>query len=195
MATSFTPKKNRVYELDGGKVGTLKFIGRTFFKPGMDWFGFELSEDFKGKNNGSVQGTTYFKCKSGQGIFVKRNKIIAETSHRKGKKKTKVHKAGSRETGRIEYKQPEYELQDTGSFLEERTASTGGSGKVSKKLGPREIGRNEDFETPEYEIQDTGNFLEERLAPSTSEAGETAVHKAGPVETGKIEYNPGSPGN
>jgi dynactin complex subunit len=39
-----------VYELDDGRVGECKFIGRTFFKAGVDWYGFELTGDQVGKN-------------------------------------------------------------------------------------------------------------------------------------------------
>lgn len=231
---NFTPKVNRAYQLEDGRIGILKFVGRTFFKPGVDWYGLELSEEYKGKNNGSVQGTSYFKCKQGQGVFVKRGKIVKETSARKGKKKTKIHKAGSREIGRNNYKAAEFEIQDTGGFLEEKTSSKKGKGKVqkklgpreigrieyeaaefetpedsgsfleertagatstkkaAKKLGPREIGRNEDYAAAEFETQDTGNFLEERVTHNANEAG-TAEHKAGPVETGRSDYNPGPP--
>lgn len=185
MAANFTPKVNRVYELQDGRVGVLKFVGRTFFKPGVDWYGFELNENFKGKNNGSCQGVSYFKCKVGQGVFVKRAKIVKEVSARKGKKKTKIHKAGSREIGRNDYKAAKYEIQDTGSFLEEKTSGSKSTAKAEKKLGPREIGRI-DYDAVELETpEDTGSFLEERVAGSTST--KKAAKKQGPREIGRNE--------
>ena len=36
-------KIGRAYELKDGRVGTLKFEGKTFFKPGVVWYGFEVN--------------------------------------------------------------------------------------------------------------------------------------------------------
>ena len=39
-----------------------------------------LKIHFIGKNNGSVKGVPYFKCKEKHGVFVRRDKIIHEPS-------------------------------------------------------------------------------------------------------------------
>jgi len=143
-AATFTPKIGRVYELDDGRIGTIKFIGRTFFKPGVDWYGFELTADFEGKNNGTVQGTSYFKCPAGKGTFVKRDKIVAMASSRSAGGPKAKHKAGSRETGRNKALGPKYEVtNDDENFLAEKNAAVAGEGSVEKKEGPRDIGRSD----------------------------------------------------
>lgn len=61
---------NRVMAL-GKYPGTIRFIGDTKFMSG-EWVGVELDEPF-GKNDGSVQGVSYFRCKPMTGIFVRRS--------------------------------------------------------------------------------------------------------------------------
>lgn len=55
--------------LADGRQAIVKFIGETHFAPG-EWIGLEL-EDGSGKNDGSVQGQSYFECEMGRGMFVK----------------------------------------------------------------------------------------------------------------------------
>lgn len=43
------------------------------FAPGK-WVGVELDEP-KGKNNGIVQGKTYFQCRDNHGLFVRQNQL------------------------------------------------------------------------------------------------------------------------
>ncbi|KAI8065742.1 hypothetical protein BC940DRAFT_368511 [Gongronella butleri] len=56
-------------------VGTLRYLGPTDFKPG-NWAGIELDERGHGKNNGTVQGITYFTCPDDTGIFVLASKLV-----------------------------------------------------------------------------------------------------------------------
>jgi dynactin 1 len=51
------------------RTATIRFLGQTSFAPG-DWVGIELDDD-SGKNDGSVQGTRYFDCQMGRGMFVR----------------------------------------------------------------------------------------------------------------------------
>jgi len=51
------------------KKATVRFVGSTRFAPG-DWVGLEL-DDRVGKNDGSIQGVTYFKCPPNHGVFVR----------------------------------------------------------------------------------------------------------------------------
>ena len=65
---------SRVEVIGKGITGTISFIGNTQFAEGK-WIGVTLDEP-KGKNNGSVQGTEYFKCKDNHGIFVRQTQVI-----------------------------------------------------------------------------------------------------------------------
>lgn len=59
-------------------VGVLRHLGPVQFKPGF-YAGLELTGDNvgKGKNDGSVQGTQYFACAPGSGIFCPASKVVA----------------------------------------------------------------------------------------------------------------------
>jgi hypothetical protein len=53
---------------------TIRYIGETKFYSGVTWYGVEL-QACTGKNNGSVHGERYFRCKMGHGLFVRREMI------------------------------------------------------------------------------------------------------------------------
>lgn len=55
------------------RIGTVAFIGETKFANG-EWIGVILSAPI-GKNDGSVSGISYFKCKPMHGIFSKRHNV------------------------------------------------------------------------------------------------------------------------
>ncbi|CBY19245.1 unnamed protein product [Oikopleura dioica] len=59
--------------LYSGKSGTVRFMGRTEFKEGI-WVGIELNEP-SGKNDGTVQGVSYFKCPPKFGLFAPPHKV------------------------------------------------------------------------------------------------------------------------
>ncbi|XP_071090432.1 dynactin subunit 1-like isoform X3 [Haliotis cracherodii] len=63
----------RVEVVGKGVVGTVAYIGTTLFSSGK-WIGVVLDEA-KGKNNGTVQGKTYFQSPEGHGIFVRQSQI------------------------------------------------------------------------------------------------------------------------
>ncbi|XP_063845049.1 dynactin subunit 1-like isoform X3 [Scylla paramamosain] len=64
----------RVEVIGKDTQGTVAFVGTTHFSQGK-WIGVVLDEK-KGKNNGSVQGKTYFQCDEGCGIFVRTSQLI-----------------------------------------------------------------------------------------------------------------------
>lgn len=61
-------------KVTGRGVGTLLFYGKTQFQNG-DWCGVWLDEA-RGKNDGSVNGTRYFKCPSNHGVFVSPANVV-----------------------------------------------------------------------------------------------------------------------
>lgn len=66
------------------KPGVVQFIGTVHFASGI-WIGVELDNP-EGKNDGSVNGTRYFKCRSRHGIFVRHDKLIWDKRRRNSKK-------------------------------------------------------------------------------------------------------------
>eukprot|EP01084_Bolivina_argentea_P199755 341737_1 len=62
-------------------VGSVRFIGEIKGKQGI-FYGIELDDKYKskGKNDGSVKKTCYFKCKNKSGLFVKETAIIKTNS-------------------------------------------------------------------------------------------------------------------
>ena len=67
--------------VSGSKLGTLHFCGTTDFAPGI-WAGVELDLP-EGKNEGTVEGVSYFVCKPDRGVFVQPNKISKVTNKRR----------------------------------------------------------------------------------------------------------------
>ena len=64
----------KVFVKDKNLEGVVKFVGTTNFAPGK-WIGIQLPVP-KGKNNGSVQGESYFTCPDRCGLFVRQNQIL-----------------------------------------------------------------------------------------------------------------------
>ncbi len=74
MSSSAAPKKGATVRIkDKGLTGTIAYIGLTEFAAGK-WIGVVLDEP-KGKNNGTVQGKEYFKCKDKHGMFVRQTQV------------------------------------------------------------------------------------------------------------------------
>ncbi|EDV97986.1 GH14394 [Drosophila grimshawi] len=53
--------------------GRIAYVGRTSFAGGQ-WFGIVLDEP-RGKNNGTIRGSTYFKCPPNYGLFVRAQQL------------------------------------------------------------------------------------------------------------------------
>lgn len=164
-------RKGHAYRLEDGRVGVVRYIGKLVAVASGEWIGFELTNG-KGRNNGTVKGTSYFSCPSGQGVFVQINRVRSKERGRRSKTMTDissyVRKAGPRDIGRNdrfdEYKGDEptspqdwlklMEIEkpwEGGSWLKERagtyrSGATRSRSCVTPKKGPRDIGRDKRFE-------------------------------------------------
>lgn len=65
------------------RTGTVRYIGCVNFAKG-EWYGICLDDKFSGKNDGSIKGKRYFKCKRNKGTFVKKDKIAEILDGRRG---------------------------------------------------------------------------------------------------------------
>ncbi|KAG8249941.1 Dynactin subunit 1 [Homalodisca vitripennis] len=63
----------RVEVTGKGVQGEVAYLGTTGFATGK-WVGVILDEP-KGKNNGTVQGKTYFQCRENYGMFVRQSQL------------------------------------------------------------------------------------------------------------------------
>merc|ERR1719242_2094258 len=84
---------DRVY-LEGGRVGTVRYIGPI--KTGLNadqYLGIELDEGFEGTSGGSIDGEEYFKCPPMSAVFVLPDDVIEVL---KGKRRKNVYKQQDR---------------------------------------------------------------------------------------------------
>ncbi|TFL06330.1 dynein associated protein-domain-containing protein [Pterulicium gracile] len=66
------PRLGSLVEISAGR-GIVRFYGSTSFSQGK-WVGIELFEP-KGRNNGLVNGVTYFHCEPNYGVFVRPSQV------------------------------------------------------------------------------------------------------------------------
>ncbi|RXG70438.1 Dynactin subunit 1 [Armadillidium vulgare] len=74
MSEKTTRVGQRVEVPSKDTFGTIAFVGSTNFSSGK-WIGVILDEK-KGKNNGTVQGKSYFQCEEGFGTFLRQSQVI-----------------------------------------------------------------------------------------------------------------------
>lgn len=109
--------------------GRIAFIGLTNFAPGK-WIGVVLTEE-RGKNNGTVKGTYYFKCPQNYGIFVRPTQLIIKKSNNIEELTTRMEEV----VAKVQQKDATKKVVAT--KLNERGCSVvggGGSGDLLKKL-------------------------------------------------------------
>ncbi|XP_069106121.1 kinesin-like protein KIF13A isoform X3 [Argopecten irradians] len=79
------------------KTGFVQFVGNVEFAGGP-WVGVELDLP-EGKNDGSVHGIRYFKCRPRHGVFVRHDKVVLDKKRRGSRKMAKRHSMGAKLTG------------------------------------------------------------------------------------------------
>ncbi|XP_052250414.1 kinesin-like protein KIF13B isoform X2 [Dreissena polymorpha] len=77
-------------------TGVVQFVGNVEFASGP-WVGVELDLP-EGKNNGSVHGIQYFKCRPRHGLFVRHDKVILDKK-RRGSRKSAASLMSRKSTG------------------------------------------------------------------------------------------------
>ncbi|XP_042867884.1 dynactin subunit 1-like isoform X5 [Penaeus japonicus] len=117
-------------------LGTVAFVGSTHFSQGK-WVGVILDEK-KGKNNGSVQGKSYFQCDDGYGIFVRQSQLVpldTEEEGEDGSAETTPSASSSATTPASD--KPKSSLQR----LERRPSRFGGHQSLKRKVEPTSLKR------------------------------------------------------
>lgn len=69
---SSDPQLGAIVEIPVGR-GVVRFSGTTSFSAGK-WVGIELN-DAIGKNNGTINGISYFTCQPNYGVFVRPSQV------------------------------------------------------------------------------------------------------------------------
>ncbi|XP_042867886.1 dynactin subunit 1-like isoform X7 [Penaeus japonicus] len=150
-------------------LGTVAFVGSTHFSQGK-WVGVILDEK-KGKNNGSVQGKSYFQCDDGYGIFVRQSQLVpldTEEEGEDGSAETTPSASSSATTPASD--KPKSSLQR----LERRPSRFGGHQSLKRKVEPTRLpigsagkgGASRDERTPSKEssprsdMKKTSSFVE-----------------------------------
>ena len=106
---------------------------QTHFNPNKITFGIELSERGIGDNNGTMDGHKYFECPKNRGLFVLEKHIKFKIKPRK-----KHHRKTSSST-------KTYNIDNIYSDKSSTLKSKSSKIISLKKLGPRDIGRNENY--------------------------------------------------
>ncbi|CAG2222720.1 KIF13 [Mytilus edulis] len=103
------------------KTGVVQFVGPVEFAAGP-WVGVELDLP-EGKNDGSVNGIRYFKCRSRHGIFVRHDKLILDKKRRGSRKRASTD---SKRAGNIVNRSPANQTKtgNSGNFIKGTASSS-----------------------------------------------------------------------
>ena len=103
-----------VHVRDKDVSGTVAYIGTTEFAPGT-WVGIILDEP-KGKNNGTVQGKSYFECTDKHGMFVRQSQLaqIADVTSGEGAASMPATAAPVKERSFVKSSSPKSPNEPTG---------------------------------------------------------------------------------
>ncbi|CAL4061348.1 unnamed protein product, partial [Meganyctiphanes norvegica] len=126
-------------------LGSVSFVGSTQFSSGK-WVGVVLDEK-KGKNNGSVQGKSYFQCEDGYGIFVRQSQLIVldddydESEGGGGGESSPSTPSGTTTPG----DKPKTSFRR----LERKSSARGGQSSMKRKIEPTSLKRKSSNPVPQ----------------------------------------------
>ncbi|KAK1928884.1 CAP-Gly domain-containing linker protein 1 [Phytophthora citrophthora] len=103
---------DRVCIPDKELFGFVRFLGEIIGVKGV-WVGVELDEAY-GKNDGSVKGRYYFRCKPKHGVFARPHQVFLTMSG------SKLHEH------QLQQQQQQQQIQDDDSFAQKADASAAG---------------------------------------------------------------------
>lgn len=75
---SVDPPIGALVSIPAGR-GLVRFCGTTSFAPGR-WVGIELDQE-AGKNDGTINGVPYFRCRPNYGVFVRPSQVTTIEAH------------------------------------------------------------------------------------------------------------------
>ncbi|XP_069184920.1 dynactin subunit 1 isoform X11 [Procambarus clarkii] len=126
----------RVEVIGKDTLGTVAYVGSTHFSQGK-WIGVILDEK-KGKNNGSVQGKSYFQCDDGCGIFVRQSQLIVLDSEEDGEEGSSATTPSASSTATTPASdKPKSSVQR----LERRPSRFGGQQSMKRRVEPTSLKR------------------------------------------------------
>lgn len=161
---------NQRVEVTGKDVrGIVAYVGSTMFASGK-WIGVILDEP-KGKNNGTVQGKSYFQCKENHGMFVRQSQLTLLDDAG-----TPISEAGSPSPGTSTATTP-----DDGGKLRSRLSSSRQSLVSSRSQG----------EFPGRDDPGYGKDMPDLQQTSEPTSKRASFIETGFVETLKPQYIPG----
>ncbi|ETO31190.1 hypothetical protein RFI_05929 [Reticulomyxa filosa] len=76
QAAKPTLKVGDKVKLARGKIGEVRFIGKTDFSKGEEVIGLELAQWTQGAHDGKVNGREYFKARHGRGYFTRKESVM-----------------------------------------------------------------------------------------------------------------------
>ncbi|XP_069184912.1 dynactin subunit 1 isoform X4 [Procambarus clarkii] len=124
----------RVEVIGKDTLGTVAYVGSTHFSQGK-WIGVILDEK-KGKNNGSVQGKSYFQCDDGCGIFVRQSQLIVLDSEEDGEEGSSATTPSASSTATTPASdKPKSSVQR----LERRPSRFGGQQSMKRRVEPTRL--------------------------------------------------------
>ncbi|CAD5112759.1 DgyrCDS1977 [Dimorphilus gyrociliatus] len=116
--------------ISGTKSGILKYFGKTKFAQG-EWCGIELDEKI-GKNNGSVEGVTYFNCEDNFGIFAPVSKVTMEKKEEVEVKRARQNQSSYQSRLSMGLRSSKLRQNQTDSKDKEKSVATGATTSESK---------------------------------------------------------------